>query len=148
MEPETGGSGVVRSKTIFLLFCITAVGCNAESPTELDAINAAALHGRFLLTFSSTTCLLQGMELSFAQFGDGGALRENIRLFGSWQVLGDTFSGDLVGELKRDTGEVRFDLISEVRWMEGIFLDNDNMALGYTDLSEGCTARVRGQRIS
>ena len=120
----------MRSKTIFLLFCITAVGCNAESPTELDAINAAALHGRFLLTFSSTTCLLQGMELSFAQFGDGGALRENIRLFGSWQVLGDTFSGDLVGELKRDTGEVRFDLISEVRWMEGMLLDNDSMALG------------------
>jgi len=147
MEPETGGSGDVRTKTVFLLFCITAVGCNAQSPTELDAINPAALHGDFLLTFSSTTCSLPGMELSFAQFSEGGALPENIRLFGSWVVLGDTFSGDLVGQLKRDTGEVRFDLISEVRWMEGIFLDNDNIALGYTDLSEGCTARVRGRRI-
>ena len=64
----------MRTKTIFLLVCYAAVGCNAESPTELDAINPAALHGDFLLTFSSTTCSLKGMELSFAQFGDGGAL--------------------------------------------------------------------------
>ena len=147
MELETGGLGVVRTKAICLLVCIAAVGCNAATPTELDAINPAPLHGRFLLTFSSTTCSLKAIEVSFAQFGDGGALPENIRLFGSWQVREENFTGDLVGELKRDTGEVRFDLIRDVRWLEGIFLDDDNMALGYTDLSLGCTARVRGGRI-
>ena len=136
----------MRTKTICVLVCIAAAGCNAGSPAELDQINPAELHGRFLLTFS--TCIPKGMELSFAQFGDGSSLAETIRLFGSWQVLEENFSGDLVGALKRDTGEVRFDLNPDVRWLEGIFLDNDNIALGYTDLSNGCTARVRGGRIS
>ena len=147
MELDTGGSGVVRTKTICLLVCIAAVGCNAGSPTELDQINPAQLHGRFLLTFSSATCTLNGIELFFGQFGDGGALPENIRLIGSWQFLGDNSTTNLVGNLKRDTGGVHFDLIPDVRWLDGIFLDNDNMALGYTDVSNGCSARVKAGRI-
>ena len=137
----------MRTKAICLLICLAAVSCNAGSPTELDEINAALLHGRFLLTFANATCTLKGIELSFAQFGDGGALPESIRLFGSWQELEDNFSGDLVGALRRDTGEVRFDLVPDVRFLEGIFLDNDNIAMGYTDLSMGCTARAKGGRI-
>ena len=137
----------MRIKAICLLVFLAAVGCNATSPTELDSINAASLHGRFLLTFSSSTCSIKAIQLSFAQFRDAGTLPEFIRLFGSWQELEDDYSGDLVGELRRDTGEVRFDLIPDVRYLEGIFLDNDNIALGYTDLSLGCTARVKGGRI-
>lgn len=147
MGLETGGKRAVRTKAICLLVCLATVGCNAASPTELESINAASLQGRFLLTFSSSTCSIKGIELSFAQFREGGALPEFIRLFGSWQEFEDNFSGDLVGRLRRDTGEVRFDLIPDVRYLEGIFLDNDNIALGYTDLSLGYTARVKGGRI-
>ena len=86
--------------------------------------------------------------MSFTQFSDGGALPAKIRLVGSWQFLGENHTGELVGELTRDTGEVFLEIIANVRWMDGIFLDNDHFVAGYTDLGAGCTARVSGKRIS
>ena len=121
--------------------------CNAETPTALADINAAAIHGRFLFSFSEATCTLEEVEASFTQFTSGGALPETIRLIGSWQFVGSPQTGDLEGELIRDTGEVLLEFIPEVRWMAGIFLDNDNAALAYHDVDADCRARVSARKI-
>jgi len=105
----------VNSKAVLVFACTVALGCNAKNPTALDEINPASLHGEFLLTFSNAICTLQGLEMTFTQVSDGGALPDDIRLIGSWQVLGENFTGSLLGNLKRDTGAVRIELIEGVR---------------------------------
>lgn len=128
-------------------FCAVLVGCNAESPTALSDFNPASIHGKWAVTFSAATCSLREIQLSFTQFSDGGALPETIRLLGSWQTIGENANADLLGELIRDSGELRIELIEDVRIMEGIVLDNDNLALGYHDATTGCRARAAVRRI-
>ena len=137
----------MRTRTALALVCFAFAACNADSPSALATINPALLHGHFLLVFSDATCTLEEIEVSYSQFSNGGALPEKIRIVGSWQFRGQNFTGDLEGAITRDTGEVSFDFVPEVRGVAGIFLDNDTFAAGYTDTQSGCTARVSGKRI-
>jgi hypothetical protein len=136
------------SKTIVVaLACLSLLGCNAESPTALAAFNPALIHGRWAITFSRNACDLSEIQASFTQFSSGGPLPESIRLVGSWQVSGSPTSADLGGTLARDTGKIILELLADVRILEGIVMDEDNLVFGYSDLSTGCKARASALRI-
>ncbi len=130
-----------------LVCCLTLGACNAEAPTALADINPAAIHGKWGVAFSAATCTLSEIQVSFTQFSSGGALPDTIRLVGSWQAVGNNTNTSLSGRLIRDTGYITLQLIEDVRWMEGIVLDEDNMALAYTDVSTPCRARAAMKRL-
>jgi len=137
----------LSKKIAVALACLALLGCNAGSPTALAAFNPALIHGRWAITFSSNSCDLSEIQVSFTQFGSGGPIPESIRLVGSWQKSGAPTSADLEGTLARDTGKIILELLADVRILEGIVIDQDNLVFGYSDLSTGCRARASALRI-
>lgn len=135
-------------KTLLLtLLCVTVVGCNAASPSALDDFNPALLQGKWSFVFTSAICTVPDIEASFSHFRPAGAIPASIRLIGSWQVRGEPAAFDLEGTLGRDTGEIYLELTPGSKSMQGLVLDNDNLALVYTDTSVGCSARAAALRI-